>query len=629
MATSESVAHPKVMRLPLEEKPTSLYWIDERLDADESNTQKFIERIRRFIKNTVLYNDYQMFGADIKKEKKQLLLIVSGRLAKKTIIEFHDLRCIHSIFIFTSQVLQDPPWMNGKSKVRGVFTEYKPLFQSIRGIVQIDASASNSVSFIPSEDIDNGNIEDLDANFLYTYMLRDVLTQVEYDAESRKQFYKFFESLGIGNKKQQTEIREFVGKYETCDPIRWYIEETFVHKFLNQSLREQMFDAILHFGFFIKDIDKQLSALQTNFKKSQKNTFKLYRGQGLKNEAVEKLRKSKGGIVTFNSFLSTSLKPSIGEFFIQQTMDAGETEYACLYTFNIDKSIESVPYAHIQIPNLFEVEEEILFSFPSVFRLNSFRQRTNNERIFDIDLSLISPQDKQMQKLIEQIKQQILGKTEKHRLAGLMFKLNRLDQARNVYNSILETETEPIDKAQVHYHLGHIHGNQENKVEALHHYNTALTIYEKTLGKDHPNVATVKNNMGLLFDQMNQYDDALKLYNDAMRIYEKGSRELQPLLAITYNNIATAYDNKNNTKKAIEYYEKSMSLYNQLGIRISPEIAALHSNLGLCYAKNNEYRKGSEHANQALAIAKRTLPQGHPDITVYAGNLQSISQNVH
>ena len=47
--------------------------------------------------------------------------------------------------------------------------------------------------------------------------------------------------------------------------------------------------------------------------------------------------------------------------------------------------------------------------------------------------------------------------------------------------------------------LARIYQNQGKYEEALAHYLRALKIYEKQLGAEHPDVATILNNLAILY----------------------------------------------------------------------------------------------------------------------------------
>ncbi|CAF1050479.1 unnamed protein product [Rotaria sordida] len=79
---------------------------------------------------------------------------------------------------------------------------------------------------------------------------------------------------------------------------------------LNRSLRTQDIEVLLKMGFFINDLHQQITQLY-NTQTNNRSPFVVYRGQGMLLNDFEKMKKSKGGLLSFNNFLSTSLDPDV------------------------------------------------------------------------------------------------------------------------------------------------------------------------------------------------------------------------------------------------------------------------------------------------------------------------------
>ena len=72
-------------------------------------------------------------------------------------------------------------------------------------------------------------------------------------------------------------------------------------------------------------------------------------------------------------------------------------------------------------------------------------------------------------------------------------------------------------------------------------YQQALAIWERTLGFDHPNVATSLNNLALLYGVQGLYGKAEMLHQRALTIDEKALRPDHPDLATDLSNLAGLY----------------------------------------------------------------------------------------
>ena len=65
----------------------------------------------------------------------------------------------------------------------------------------------------------------------------------------------------------------------------------------------------------------------------------------------------------------------------------------------------------------------------------------------------------------------------------------------------------------------------------------ALTIWEKTWGPDHPNVAASLNNLAELYHAQGRYTEAQTLYRLALGIWEKTLGPEHPNVTACLNNI--------------------------------------------------------------------------------------------
>src|SRR5437868_8086286 len=69
--------------------------------------------------------------------------------------------------------------------------------------------------------------------------------------------------------------------------------------------------------------------------------------------------------------------------------------------------------------------------------------------------------------------------------------------------------------------LGTILAGMKDYAGALALYRNALTIYEKTVGPDHPLVAGTLNNLGSLLERMDKPAEAVPLLRRSLEIAEK------------------------------------------------------------------------------------------------------------
>ena len=56
--------------------------------------------------------------------------------------------------------------------------------------------------------------------------------------------------------------------------------------------------------------------------------------------------------------------------------------------------------------------------------------------------------------------------------------------------------------------------------EALKEYEESKKIMETSLGKDHPNYATIFYNIGLIYKNMGKYEEALNEYKESRKVMD-------------------------------------------------------------------------------------------------------------
>jgi tetratricopeptide (TPR) repeat protein len=110
-------------------------------------------------------------------------------------------------------------------------------------------------------------------------------------------------------------------------------------------------------------------------------------------------------------------------------------------------------------------------------------------------------------------------------------------------------------------------------------------IYQEGI-EAHPNSHELRNNYGVLLDEIKEYDKAIELYKEAI--------ELNPKYDSSYNNMGSAYHKKKEYDKAIKSYKKA--------IELNPKNNLAYNNMGLAYYKKEEYDKAIKSYEKAIEI---------------------------
>ncbi|CAF1561726.1 unnamed protein product [Adineta steineri] len=397
---------------------------------------------------------------------------------------------------------------------------------------------------------------------------------------------------------------------------------------LNYALRTLDADAIITMGFFMCHLHQQIQQLyeqQLSIYVGEK--FIVDRGQGLMKSDFQKLQKTKGGLMSFNNFLSTSKDKQVSLEFAECASTKPDT-VGILFIMTIDPCIKSIPFASIKEKSYLQEEEEILFSMHTVFRVNTITQMHTVNQLYEVQLQLTSDDDQELRLLTDRIRKETVGDSGWDRLGKLLLKIGQLTKAEELYNVLLEQTSDEDEKAIYYDRLGHVKDGQSDYKKAIWYYEQRLEIVQKFLPSDHPDLATSYNNIGLVYDHMGEYTKALSFYEKALEICQKTLPSNHPSLATLYSNIGLVYDMMGEYSKALSFYEKALEIEEKTLPSSDPDLATSYNNIGLVYKNMKDYSKALSYYESALDILQRALPPTHPNIKTVKNNIEILKKNL-
>ena len=158
---------------------------------------------------------------------------------------------------------------------------------------------------------------------IHTQLLKEILLDMKYDDKAKKELVEFCREQFQNNPHELEIINEFEQTYHTHTPIWWYTRECFTYQLLNRALRIQDIQVILKMGFFLRDVHRHLEELYS--KLDQNKIITVYRGKTMSNAEFDEIKnKQDGGLLAFNTFLSTSINEDLKqltEYIRQQLSD--------------------------------------------------------------------------------------------------------------------------------------------------------------------------------------------------------------------------------------------------------------------------------------------------------------------
>ncbi|CAF1118891.1 unnamed protein product [Adineta steineri] len=644
----------------------SLLWLDECVDQTDKDYENTLKQIQTIADNINVFKERDAcidFVTD-SEENIRLFLMINDTISQQIMPLINDIPQLHGVYILSDTEILDEAWTKQWQKIKSVHINIDDLCQRLElGIKHLNQD-SIAMSFITLDEMTStDNVNQLEPTFMYTQIFKDILLDMEHDAQAIKQFTAYCRNHDCGSAKN---IDEFEKSYDVETAIWWYTCPSFIYSMLNYALRSMEGETIINMGFFIRDLHQQLQKLQQEqLNVLHDKPFIVYRGQGLSKVDFEKLRKTQSGLISFNNFLSTSTEQHMP---LGLASSASETAdmVGIFFKMLIDPRVESVPFASINTISYFPGEDEILFSMHTIFRVGAIKQMDSNNQLYQIELQLTSDDDRQLRLLTDRIREDVVGENGWERLGDLLLKIGQFNKAEELYSVLLVQTSDEAEKVLYYNQLGYVKRDQGDYEKAIWYYEQGLKIRQKTLPSNHPDLATSYNNigsvyyntgeyskalllheqaleirqknlssnhsdwvasynyLGLVYNIMGEYTKALSFCKQALEICQKTLPSNHPSLAISYNNIGDVYNNMGEYSNALSYYEKTLQIRQRTLPSNHADLATSYNDIGGVYDNMGEYTKALSYYEKALEICQKTLPSNHPNIATSYNNVGDV-----
>lgn len=230
-----------------------------------------------------------------------------------------------------------------------------------------------------------------------------------------------------------------------------------------------------------------------------------------KEEFVE-LNSKRGGLIAFNSFLSTSADQDLSLLFASAAPN-NPTSTAVLYIIHVDLALISTPIAFLgERFSFFHSEQEYLWGMNAVFRISHIRERRNQP--WEVTLTMTSSDDCQLRALTDHLRRQVGLSTGLQRLGVLMITMGEWEKAKEIYETLLQEQESPY----VLHQLGFIAHRMNDLELALKYYRHTLSLFtssplpnESHLAALYSNIGCVLKDQGHLAEALGQFEHSLTL----------------------------------------------------------------------------------------------------------------------
>ncbi|CAF4134465.1 unnamed protein product, partial [Adineta steineri] len=550
-------------RMPLQRMQNALLiWLDNNISENNADCSNTIKQLKRVVNNINTFTDGDQCVEFIQTiNNNKVCMIVSGSLGKYIVPHVHDMSQVDTIFIFCNNQEWHKQWAKEWPKIKGVFTDITSICEALQQASNQCEQNATSISFLAS----NKKLDQLDPTFMYTQILKEILLTINFEDRYIKEYIHYCRDAFVQNQYELDNITKLERDYHDQTPIWWYTYQCFLYRMLNQALRLMDADIIILMGFFINDLHRDIQRLHSEqFDGHQSGTtFTVYRGQGLSKEDFTEMTKTKGGLLSFNNFLSTSKNRNTALEFLQQVATNPDL-VGILFVMSINPAHSTTPFASVSDVSYFHTEDEVLFSMHTIFRIGDIKPMDGSNDLYKVNLTLTSDNDQSLRTLTDRIRQETFPDVEGwERLGLLLQKMGQFMKAQEVYEVLLHQTTDESDKAPFYHQLGSIKDDQGEYPEALTYYEKSLAIYQETLPSNHLNLARSYINIGTAYYNMGDYPKALSSYEKALAIQQKTLPSSHTNLASSYMGIGLVYYNMGNYSKALSSHEKALAIRQQ------------------------------------------------------------------
>ncbi len=179
------------------------------------------------------------------------------------------------------------------------------------------------------------------------------------------------------------------------------------------------------------------------------------------------------------------------------------------------------------------------------------------------------------------------------------------------------------DVAGVHNNIGLVLSNLRPR-DALPHLEKSLAIFERALGPDHPDTTKALTNVGTIAGEFGELEKSIEYNRRALVAAERGLGPEHVTVGIAHRGIAQGRMNQGRYAEAIASFRRALSIY-------EAALGPGHVDLVTTLLSLGDALKGSGDLNGAVAvierareIAQKNLPPDHPEMASVLRRLAEV-----
>lgn len=455
---------------------------------------------------------------------------------------------------------------------------------------------------------------------MWFQLLIEVLLRLPQTPEAKSEMIAECRFKYKENAVQLEKITIFEKTYTSSDAIQWHTESTFVFQLFNIAFREQDFEVIFKYRYFLVDLFNQLHCLYKEQYKNRGVSLTIFRGQLMCREELLKLKQNVGNLISINTFFSTSTSCAVAADFAGNGEHESIGIISVIFRITIDPKLPCRPFANISQLSRIKDESEILFSIGTIFRIESVDLETDT--IWQVKLTWIDDCQQQLNKMkhLTDLLNFYTGHNIGDRPSILTFglflsKMGLLHQARRFYwylRKILPSDHP--DRGVLYNNLGEVLRRLNYFNHARNYFIEALKYCTDTMSIFHPFWAIIHSNIALVDLNCKRPKQALKFYRCALLIItrpnylsEETATYMEEILAIVYHGMGSVYCDLGQYQAALTFCHKALEIELRILPRDHPSLVDTYNELSRVNIELNKWREAFENCEESLRIAQQAL----------------------
>ena len=167
-----------------------LIWLDSNIDDNSTDCQNTISQLRRTVNTINTFTDGEQCIYFLQNmDNENVCMIISGALGQDIVPRVHTMSQVDSIFIFCGNKKYHEQWAKDWPKIKGVFTEIKPICEALKQAAQQCEQNAISITVMGNDgDVSKKNMDQLEPTFMYSLIMKEILLTINFEQQHFQEF---------------------------------------------------------------------------------------------------------------------------------------------------------------------------------------------------------------------------------------------------------------------------------------------------------------------------------------------------------------------------------------------------------------------------------------------------------